>query len=371
LIDFDPKGLDEWYEQVGSKCIGWEEFYHYNGNATFDDDTTAGATRFLLRLYTKTLDPKYRPALIRALNFILQAQYPNGGWPQRYPLSHDFPHDGHPDYTSFYTFNDEVISNNIYLLLEAYERFGNEEYRQAARRGMDFYILSQRPRPQAGWAQQYDMDMNPAWARSYEPPALMTGQTMENIRDLEKFYLITGDRRYLEPIPGAIQWLKDSVINTDPSKNFTHAIFYEPGTNQAIYPHDEHRKNASGKFEAVRFYVDKNPDKEGERPLYSRLPRVDIPSIEKEFKRISSLKHEEGKQEYESQKERARAVTTEEIRKIISSLDARGAWITDIEFLDTLDWIHNPPTRFRGIDVRIYSTRIDKLIRYLKSIRKG
>lgn len=59
FIDFDPSGTRKFYEEVASQCRGWEEFYHYYGNATFDDDTTAGATRFLLRLYDISLDPKY------------------------------------------------------------------------------------------------------------------------------------------------------------------------------------------------------------------------------------------------------------------------------------------------------------------------
>jgi pectate lyase-like protein len=140
FIDFDPAGIPKFYEEVASQCRGWEEFYYYYGNATFDDDVTASATRFLLHLYTTSMDPRYKPALVKALDFVLQSQYPNGGWPQRYPLRHDFSHDDHPDYTSFYTYNDGVMSNNIYLLLEAYEKLGNEEYRKAARRGMTLFL---------------------------------------------------------------------------------------------------------------------------------------------------------------------------------------------------------------------------------------
>ncbi len=46
-------------DDVASQCRGWEEFYHYYGNATFDDDTTTSATRFLLEIYSSTLDPEF------------------------------------------------------------------------------------------------------------------------------------------------------------------------------------------------------------------------------------------------------------------------------------------------------------------------
>ncbi len=90
-----------------------------------------------------TGDPKYKQALDKALSFILLSQFPSGAWPQRYPLRNG--------YTSYYTFNDEVIPGNIELLLEAYEKLGNVKYKEAALRGMDFTMISQLSPPQAGW----------------------------------------------------------------------------------------------------------------------------------------------------------------------------------------------------------------------------
>src|SRR3712207_9588382 len=46
FIDFDPKGLGEWYRQEASRFKwGYEEYRHYYGNATFDDGNTAVATQ--------------------------------------------------------------------------------------------------------------------------------------------------------------------------------------------------------------------------------------------------------------------------------------------------------------------------------------
>ncbi len=112
LVDFDMTGIKQWYRDVASRFrTGYEEFRYYYGNCTFDDDTTQGATRFLLRLYMTTLDPAYREPLLKALDFYLISQYPNGAWPQRYPLMYEYVHCGLPDYTSYYTLNDRIMSN--------------------------------------------------------------------------------------------------------------------------------------------------------------------------------------------------------------------------------------------------------------------
>ncbi len=108
-----------------------EEYRHYYGNCTYDDNVTQGATRFLLRLYMTTLDPAYREPLLKALNFLLISQYPNGAWPQRYPLRYEFAHDGLADYTSYYTMNDNSMRDIINVLIEAYEKLGDEKYLEA------------------------------------------------------------------------------------------------------------------------------------------------------------------------------------------------------------------------------------------------
>jgi PelA/Pel-15E family pectate lyase len=367
FIDFEPAGVETFYREVASQCRGWEEFYHFYGNATFDDDVTAGATRFLLRLYRSSLDPRYRPALVQALDFVLRSQYPNGGWPQRYPPSRQFSQEGHADYTAFYTYNDGVMSNNIALLMEAYEKLGDERYRQAARRGMDFYLLSQLPGPQGGWAQQYDLELRPAWARSYEPAAVCSTQTVENIGDLVRFYLMTEDRRYLRPIPEAIAWLEHSAVSQEVTKGeFTHAIYYGLGTNKPLYIHHTHRDGA--RKEILQFSVNEKPIVD---LTYGRLPQIDIQSLRSDYKRIAALTAEEAMREHQSRGRVHRMITRDAAANLIASMDARGAWLTEIKFLDTLDYVHNPPTAFLGIDTGTYVNHMYDLINFVKFTKKG
>ncbi len=109
--------LRDWYDTVGKNGWRLEEFQHYWGNATFDDAGTAEAAKFLLRLYVEKRDPKYKPALDKAIQFVLDSQYPIGAWPQRFPLRDEFAHARQARLHSFPTFNDDVAAENIDFLL--------------------------------------------------------------------------------------------------------------------------------------------------------------------------------------------------------------------------------------------------------------
>ncbi|MBU7004896.1 MAG: hypothetical protein HXS50_04970, partial [Theionarchaea archaeon] len=69
-----------------------------------------------------------------------------------------------------------------------------------------------------------------AWARDFEPPAVCSRVTRENIISLLELFLTTGNETYLEPIPAAIDWLNSSTIGDN-----LWARFYELGTNLPIY----------------------------------------------------------------------------------------------------------------------------------------
>jgi len=365
FIDFDMTGVRDFYDNVLSKCWGWEEYYHYYGNCTFDDSVSSGVTHFFLDLYMTTLDPAYRVPLIKALDFIIESQYPNGAWPQRYPLKYDYPHDGHGDYTSFYTFNDSVIQDNIYLLLEAWQKLGDEAYRDAAHRGMDFVMLAQLPAPQAGWGQQYDTNMNSAPARAYEPASVMPGQTRACIYDLMNFYQITGNRKYLRGIPAAIEWLENSYlpkdhITADSRQGVTHATFYELGTNRPLYAHRE-----GTSIEKGRYWVDYEP--RNFPGHYGMQQRLDINRIKTDFARINNLESDAAQQEYALKQvlpARTSSVDPAAVETLIKSMDSRGAWVGEISIPNYKDVVNNPRRKLQGISTRSYINNMRTMINY-------
>lgn len=252
------ESLKRWYATYGRNAWRMEEFHHYYGNGTFDDAGTAEATQFLLRLHLeKKKDKRIRLALDKALGFILAAQYPNGGWPQRFPLVKDGGVHGRPDYTGYITFNDDVAGENLEVLIFAYQTLGDKKLLDPIRRGMDIFIATQQPQPQPGWGLQHRVtDLKPAGARTYEPEAFATHTTANNIKQMLNFYRLTGDARYLARVPEALDWLDkvQSPANLR-SNGRTHPTFLEIGTDKPLYLHRRGSNVVNGEY-----YVDGNPN---------------------------------------------------------------------------------------------------------------
>ncbi|WP_062067348.1 pectate lyase [Cellvibrio sp. OA-2007] len=257
VADFNGEAsLKDWYATIGKSAWRLEEFQHYYGNATFDDVGTAEAAKFLLRLYVEKLDPKYRPALTKAIDFMLDSQYPIGGWPQRFPLMHDHPAKDHADYSSFITFNDDVAAENIDFLLMCYQVLGEARVREPVIRAMNSFLVTQMGQPQPGWALQYTLELVPAGARSYEPKSLHTPTTAENIQQLIKFYRMTGETKFLAPIPAALDWLESLQFATHKPEyeGRSHPSFIELGTNRSLFTHRRGANVSNGEY-----YVDYTP----------------------------------------------------------------------------------------------------------------
>lgn len=251
LVEFDPKARRNWAYRTDSRSTPRHSSRASN-TTTFDDDNTQSALRFLMAyLSVATNQPAQslkplRAALDYGLAKMVEAQYPNGAWPQRY---NGTPHDprNHPirparvptgwprtwpkaDYSGYYTLNDQTQRDCIRTMIAAWKYLGDRQYLDAARKGGDFLILAQLPEPQAGWAQQYNFAMEPAWARAFEPPAVCAAESAGVMRMLMDLFVATGDAKFLQPIPGFVAWLKRSEI-----KPGQWARFYELRTNKPIY----------------------------------------------------------------------------------------------------------------------------------------
>ena len=249
MADFAGEAsLKDWYETVAKGYLYCaQEHLHYSGNATFDDGTI-DAAGFLLRMYTENWDPKYRPAIDKAIDFMIESQYPVGGWPQRWPLKHDFVKNGNADYSSFITINDGVHTNNIKFLLDCYQILGEERVLEPIYRAMSCVLVLQGGKPQAGWAMQHQLDMNytPGHARDFEPRGYAATATAEMVGNLMMFYRWTGDSKYLARIPDAFEFLETIKYSDEMVSFFKQNLkegqilcptFAEVGTNKPLYLH--------------------------------------------------------------------------------------------------------------------------------------
>jgi len=205
---------------------GWQHKIYFDRPTgtmvSFDDNQTQSAISFLMALDQEVDDAKLSAAVDKALDMMIQSQLEHGGWPHRYPWQ--------GNYHDHATFNDQGINDCIRVMIEADQYYDREDVTRSLAKVGRFMMISQLPPPQPGWAQQYNEFLQPAWARTFEPPAVCPSASLHNINSLIDLFLHTGNRQYLEPIPDALRWLKDSQL-----PNGKWGRFLEIGTNKPLY----------------------------------------------------------------------------------------------------------------------------------------
>jgi PelA/Pel-15E family pectate lyase len=153
---------------------------HWSYVGTIDNDATITQIHFLAKVVTAlgSTDPKaapYRASFLRGLEYLLAAQYPNGGWPQVWPLAGGY-HDG-------ITYNDDAMIQVMELLQAA--ATGRDEFafvpqdirkraESSVQRGIECILATQIivSGKRTAWCQQYDpLTMKPTSARNYEMPS--------------------------------------------------------------------------------------------------------------------------------------------------------------------------------------------------------
>ena len=344
-IEFDPARRKRYAYRADPQKDGGRN------TSTLDDNVTQSAIRLLMRVDRAMdfKDEKIHEAVQFALQTMLDVQYPNGAWPQRFEAPPDpanFPvkKADYPDswswifpkkdYRSYYTFNDSSISDAIETMLEAFDIYGDQRYQASAEKAGDFIILAQMPEPQPAWAQQYDADMHPAWARRFEPPAITGGESQGVMRSLLTLYRATGKKKYLEPLPRAIAYFRRSRL---PDGRL--ARFYELKTNKPLYFTREDYKLT---------YSD------ADMPThYSFKSGYGIETIAREYERLRNTRGEGVSP--------LNPALTKRVRSIIDSLDEKGRWIEPGQ----LRRADEDGTVSRVITTRTFITNIRTLSNYL------
>ena len=229
-IEFDPQKRAPFPYRADGRCAqpGTDKSTR---PTTLDDNVTQAATRLLMRVDRELdfSDAAIHDAARFALDSLVKAQHPNGAWPQRYsrfpdPAAYPVKRASYPeswprtwpgvDYYTHYTFNDNSIVDALDAMLEAARIYKEPRYLAAAEKGGEFMLLSQMPEPQPGWAQQYDREMHPAWARQFEPPSITGGESQSVMRALMLLYRETGKQKY----PGAPAACAGVLQAVDPAR---------------------------------------------------------------------------------------------------------------------------------------------------------
>lgn len=147
-------------------------------------------------------ESRYCESATRALRYIVIAQYPNGGWPQNFPLRGGY----HDDIT----YNDDAITSVLTILAAVAEgdprlAFIPTELQKQARtslqRGLKVVVATQvviNGEPTIWGAQHHAETFAPTAARAFEPAALATAESADLV-----LFLMTLNKPS-EPIRNAI-----------------------------------------------------------------------------------------------------------------------------------------------------------------------
>ncbi len=228
----------------------------WNYVGTIDNDATTTELRFLAKVISVASNSeqaeRWRTAFIRGVHYLLAAQYPNGGWPQVWPLEGGY-HDA-------ITYNDDAMTEVLEVLHSVAEGTGDYSFiprvlrRQATAsfaRGvrciLDTQIVAGDKR--TAWPQQDDaLTLKPTSGRDYEIPALSSGESAMILQFLMND-LPHPTAMEQQAIRAAAAWFSATEIHGEVYERTVHgrdlvtasdaaplwARYYQIGTNHPIF----------------------------------------------------------------------------------------------------------------------------------------
>lgn len=227
-------------------------------DSTFDNSATHTHLRYLAKVYNATKLERFKQGFYNGVDYLLKAQYANGGWPQTYPRLQG--------YHRYITFNDGAMIGVMTLLGDIAENkppylFMDEDRskkaHQAVQKGIDCILKCQIivDGRRTAWAQQHDeKNFEPRPARAFEPNAICGAESVGIMRFLMS--IDNPNPQVIEAVQAAIAWFDhvkltgirqikkpdlssekgyDMVIIADANTPPLWARFYEIGTNRPIF----------------------------------------------------------------------------------------------------------------------------------------
>ena len=221
----------------------------WNYVGTLDNDATITEMRFLAKIVASGGGDRYRASFDHGVEYLLAAQFPNGGWPQVWPLEGGY-HDA-------VTFNDGAMTAALELLqsVAAGEYpFVPSTIRERARKSVDRgiacilaaqVIVNGR---RTVWGQQHDqLTLKPAAGRNYEPAAVCSSESAGILRFL--MTIAKPSPNLITAVEAGIAWVQQTAIRDKayvrgpngrelvaaPGGETIWARFYEIGSNRPVF----------------------------------------------------------------------------------------------------------------------------------------
>jgi PelA/Pel-15E family pectate lyase len=189
----------------------------WNYVGTLDNDATNTELHFLVLVSGATpgaTGEVYRASFLRGIRYLLAAQFPNGGWPQVWPLEGGY-HDA-------ITFNDNAVTESAETLTAVADGGSNYSFvptelrlnaTMAAHHALNCILATQVivKGKRTVWAQQHDaLTLAPVAGRNYEPAALSSGESSDVLVYLMQ--LPQPSPAVIAAINAGVAWLKAAAI---------------------------------------------------------------------------------------------------------------------------------------------------------------
>jgi PelA/Pel-15E family pectate lyase len=188
-------------------------------SGTFDNDATIFELRFLALVISANRDAAHgkawRDSFAHGLDYVFAAQYPNGGFPQIYPLVGGY-HDA-------VTYNDDAGTHALELLRDVAAASGDYAFveptlrataSERLQRGLHCVLATQlhdTTGRRTVWCQQYDaLTLKPCAARNFEPVADCSQESAEITQFLMS--LPQPSSEVVAAVDGAIAWFRRTAI---------------------------------------------------------------------------------------------------------------------------------------------------------------
>ena len=150
---------------------------------TFDNLATSTQFWVMVNACNSLKEARYCDSAARALKYILIAQYPNGGWPQTFPLR--------GKYHDYITYNDTAITSLLTIVAAAANGDPRLEFipgalralaQNSLQRALNMVVATQvkvNGEPTIWGAQHHANSFEPTAARAFEPVALATSESAD------------------------------------------------------------------------------------------------------------------------------------------------------------------------------------------------
>ncbi|MBO7153134.1 MAG: pectate lyase [Lentisphaeria bacterium] len=179
----------------------------------FQDSCQSHPLYLLAYVYRLTGNKTYFNAMKKSGEFYLSAQNPDGSWSHHYDhikkvgrTCRGLPNGGE--------INDRAMNDAIDVMTLMYHVTKDKKYISALKRAGEFLLKSQINNGKVcGWADQYDKDMKPIWARKFEPPSVSREGTLYACEALVTLYRMSGDQRFKTALLNAEKWFKKISVN--------------------------------------------------------------------------------------------------------------------------------------------------------------